>query len=218
MFHNDQPIFEFRGPWGVPIQFGASIILLFLVFVSFSSGPVVLYYDLIFVALVVLSIFLHELGHAWGALIQGVPVRRIMIHGGGGFCERSRSASRYQDELIVAMGPIVNLALWAILSLIEPFLPAGDLAWAVGTMAWLNLYLALFNLVPVWPLDGGRLFQLLMLRFLPSDIAMRVSGAVGLLIAILWIPLMIMSFLFMGMVLFFIPPFRAQWEMLRRTA
>ena len=44
---------------------------------------------------------LHEMGHAWGALVQGVPVRRIMLHGGGGFCERARSATAREDELIV---------------------------------------------------------------------------------------------------------------------
>jgi len=66
------------------------------------------------------SIFLHELGHAWGTIVQGIPVRRIMIYGGGGFCERSRSASVKQRELIVAMGPIVNLVIWAFASLSLP--------------------------------------------------------------------------------------------------
>ena len=47
-----------------------------------------------FLAMVVGSIFLHEMGHAWGCLVQGIPVTRIVMYGGGGLCERSRSASR----------------------------------------------------------------------------------------------------------------------------
>lgn len=50
------------------------------------------------------SIHLHELGHACGNPAQVVPVNRIMLYGGGGFCERTRSATRYEQELIVAMG------------------------------------------------------------------------------------------------------------------
>jgi hypothetical protein len=75
------------------------------------------------------SIFLHELGHAWGATVQGVPVRRIVINGGGGFCEQARSATRRQDELIVAMGPIVNLTIWAAGSLAAPPIVAPFRAW-----------------------------------------------------------------------------------------
>lgn len=217
MFSDTNPIFEFRGPFGVPIQIGQSIIILFLIFVSFSSGVTAMIYDLSFLGLLIGSIFLHEIGHAWGSLVQGIPVRRIMLYGGGGFCERGRSASRYEDELIVAMGPIVNLTIWAIASLISPYLPYGNLAWAVDTLAYINIFLALFNLLPVMPLDGGKLFQLLLMRFLNPGIATRISGGVGLFIAILWIPMMALSYLVFGLVLFFMPPIGLHWQMVRRA-
>ncbi len=102
MFQDTTPIAEFRGPWGVPIQIGASLILIPIVFVDlFGADADSLMRDLIFVAILVGSIYLHELGHAWGSLIQGVPIKRIMLFGGGGFCERSRSATRFEQELIV---------------------------------------------------------------------------------------------------------------------
>ncbi|MBV1867681.1 MAG: site-2 protease family protein [Marinosulfonomonas sp.] len=174
-------------------------------------------YDLAFLALLIGSIFLHEMGHAWGCLVQGLPVRRIMLYGGGGFCEHARSPSRYEQELIVAMGPIVNLAIWAVASLIEPFLPNGNLAWAVYMLANINIFLAIFNLLPVHPLDGGKLFQLLLMRFMSPRTATRISGGVGVLIAVIWVPMMIFSYLYLGLVLFFIPPIALHFQMLRRA-
>ncbi len=217
MFSDSQPIYEFRGPFGVPVQIGSSIIILAIVFISFTGSPRDIMYDLIFFALLIGSIFLHELGHAWGCLIQGIPVRRIMLHGGGGFCERTRSASRHEQELIVAMGPIVNLVIWAVASLIYPLIPYGNLAWALETLAYINIFLALLNLLPVMPLDGGKLFELLLMRFLDPTIATRISGAVGFIIALLWIPMMLFTYTVFGLVLFFMPPIVMHWRMLRHA-
>lgn len=213
---NDSPIAEFRGPWGVPVQIGASFLILPLIFVSFTGSPMAIYYDLIFLALILLAIFLHEMGHAWGCLIQGIGVRRVMIYGGGGFCEHARSGTPREEELIVAMGPIVNLALWAMSGLILPAMPAGDIAWAVETFGYINLFLAVFNLLPVMPLDGGKLFHLMLLRLLPAGPAMQIAGGVGLILALVWIPLMLLSYFTLGLVLFFIPPLGLHWRMLRR--
>lgn len=211
----DNPIFEFRGPWGVPIQIGPTLILLAFLFVDFGGSSTALAYDLGFFGLVVLSIFLHELGHAWGCLIQGVPVRRIMIYGGGGFCERRGSVSPKQEELIVAMGPIVNAVIWAVSSLALPYVTNSDLSWVLWSLMWINGVLALLNLLPVMPLDGGKLFHLLLLRLMPSGLAMRIAGGVGLVIAVLWIPGMIFCYLTFGMLLLFIPPIGMHWRMLK---
>ncbi len=216
MFRDSNVIFEFRGPFGVPVQIGSSIILLVFLFLSFGTSATQIYYNAIFLALLLGSIFLHEMGHAWGNLVQGIPVRRIMIYGGGGYCERTRSVSRSQEELIVAMGPIVNLAIWAVASMAWPYMPEGTLMWAVNMLGWINLFLAGFNMLPVQPLDGGKLFQLLLMRFMTPRTATRVAGAVGLVIAVLWIPMMIFSYLELGLILFFIPPFGLHLQMFRQ--
>ena len=216
MFQDTNPIAEFRGPWGVPIQIGASLFLIPMVFVDlFTASPEGLMRDLIFVAVLIGSIFLHELGHAWGCLIQGIPVRRIMLYGGGGFCEHTRSANRYQQELIVAMGPIVNLVLWAVAGLIANMIADPEIWWVFATISSVNLFLAVMNLVPVQPLDGGKLFELFLYRVLPADAAIRVAGGVGLFLSVMWIPVMLMSFVFLGLMLFFIPSVRLHWQMLR---
>lgn len=184
MFRDNQIIGEVRGPWGVPIQFGASIMILPLIFIDFGGTPRTFAFDLMFLAILLGSIFLHELGHAWGNLIQGIPVGRILLHGGGGLCSYKRSASRRERELVVAMGPIVNLALWATASLAAPLIGDPELGWAVETLAWVNIYLAVFNLMPVQPLDGGKLLELMLHRLLPPAAATRIAGAVGLLVVV----------------------------------
>jgi len=217
MFGTEKPIFEFRGPWGVPIQIGGSLMFLALIFVPLGGSSDMLFYGLISFAMLIASIFLHELGHAWGCLIQGIPVRRIMLFGGGGFCERSASATPYEEELIVAMGPIVNLAIWAVASLLAPAMADPTLAWALYWLSQMNLFLALFNLLPVMPLDGGKLFQLALMRFMPPHAATRLAGWVGLFMTVLWIPMMIWVYFTLGFVLFFIPPFALHVQMTRAT-
>ena len=207
MLGKDSVIYSFAGPWGVRVELHSSLLMLGLVLIGFGGGGSLqdLYYDIVFVAIILASIYLHELGHAWGCLVQGIPVRRVVLYGGGGFCEHERSPSPYQSELIVAMGPIVNLTLWACASLLWPLMGEGDLAWAMYIVAYVNLFLALLNLLPVHPLDGGKLFELALMRVLPAATATRISGGVGLFIAVLWIPAMLISFLTIGLVLFFMP-------------
>ena len=164
---------------------------------------------------------LHELGLAWGCRVRGGAVARVVLHGGGGFCEHARSASRHQQELLVAMGPLVNLALWALASLLSWWIfssPAMGLA-AIGSylmlFARLNLALFVFNLIPVQPLDGGKLLQLGLLRFLPQKQAIRMAGAVGLVFAVLWWPALIYVYLTFGWLLLFAPPIMLHWHMAR---
>lgn len=215
MFRDTAPIYEFRGPWGVPIQIGGSLFLLLLLILNFGGPTWTLSYQLAFAAILIGSIFLHELGHAWGCLIQGVPVRRIMIYGGGGFCERSRSATRYEQELIVAMGPIVNLVLWAVAGLTVNLFTDPHVVWFLMTIAWVNGFLALFNLIPVQPLDGGKLFELVLCRIMSATLAQRVAGLVGFAISVLWLPIMAWVFVTAGFIFFFLPAIGLHWRMLR---
>lgn len=227
MMRNDTVIFSFTGPMGVRVDIGQTLLGLIALLFYFSIGADPVYGAMICVA-IVLAIFLHELGHAWGNLIQGVPVRRIMLHGGGGFCESKRTSSAYQQELIVAMGPIVNVVLWAVCSLfytfmwtrwgnagVEPSYIMSEVMYFVWLFAKINFFFAVFNLLPVQPLDGGKLFHLLMLRFMSGEAAQQVTGAVGLALAIIWIPAMVMVFFFQGWVLFFVPSIAAHYRMMR---
>lgn len=192
--NNDSAIFQLHGPWNVPIHFDRSLIFLILIIVGFNFAPDSLPYALGFAAILLGSILLHELGHAWGCLVQGVPVTRVVLYGGGGYCEHHRSTSSYEDELIVAMGPIVNLTLWAVCSLIEPTAASPHLGWVLTVAAELNLWLAIFNMIPIMPLDGGRLLHAGLKRIVLPVTATRIAGFVGLIGAIAWLPLMIFAY------------------------
>ncbi len=215
MFRDAAPIAELNGPWGVPIQIGSSLVLLPLILIDLGGTARSFSFDIMFVLILLMSILLHELGHAWGALVQGVPVKRIMLYAGGGFCERTRSATRYEQELIVAMGPIVNLVLWAVAGLIAPFIVDPEIAWVFWTISSVNGFLAALNLLPVHPLDGGKLFSLALHRMYSTRTAITVSSLVGLVFAVLWVPMTIYGFMTFGFVLFFLPSVAAHWKMLK---
>lgn len=168
-----------------------------------------------FLLLVLMSIFLHELGHAFGNLVYGVPVKRVVLYAGGGYCESSPISTPDEEEFIVAMGPVVTLALWAGAGLIAPFIADPEIAWVFYTLSIINFFLAVLNLMPVLPLDGGKLFYLMLLRVMPGQMATRIAGFVGLLVALAWLPGMLMGYYFLGFFLLFMPSIPMHWQMLR---
>ncbi|MFO8076358.1 MAG: site-2 protease family protein [Egibacteraceae bacterium] len=107
------------------------------------------------------SIIAHELGHAVASLDRGIGVASVTLFLLGGVTESDRAAERARDEaLIVAAGPLVSVALAAVFGLAHALAPGATPYGAVtGYAAWLNLLLAVFNVIPAYPLDGGRLLR-----------------------------------------------------------
>lgn len=222
--------------FGIRVDIDRSLVMLVLLIGFLSGGGQNPVWAVSIVAMLVGSIFLHELGHAWGCRVQGVPVRRVVLYGGGGLCEQARSATRHQSELIVAMGPLVNLAIWALAGLgqwaiyafvfnrIEGVTPAqmtqaaADNAWIyeagfyLDVLGRINLALFLLNLIPVHPLDGGKLSELALMRVLPPRSASRISGWIGTIAAVLWWPALILLYVSSGWILFFAPSIRDHWR------
>lgn len=227
-------VFTLRGPWRIPIQFDISLLLLALLFgaLFLDRGIAV---AATFFAMIVIAILLHELGHAAACVAQRVPVTRVVLFGGGGFCEHDARVTPRKAEFIAIAGPLVNLALWAISTLALPLFAAGpaepilingtllspppqgqsEVYRALTTFAQLNLFLALFNLIPVLPLDGGRLLHSWLHRFVRGSMADKISGSVGLALSILWVPMMFAAFFSFGFVLLFFPNIVLHWRMLR---
>ncbi len=109
-----------------------------------------------------LSVLLHEFGHALTALRFGVPVRSIVIFIFGGVATLERDSDTPRAEFWIAvMGPVVSAALAALFFLLRPV--AGALGTpveaVVSYLAVVNGLLLLFNLVPGFPLDGGRILR-----------------------------------------------------------
>lgn len=224
MFQDNNVVFSFYGPMGVRVDIGQSIAMLMVFLVVLSGGAVI--DSAIFATILFLSIFLHELGHAWGCKVQGIPVQRILLYGGGGLCFPGRSGTRREQELIVAMGPIVNLAIWAIGSLIQWWMwnnvgetpPSAlffEISYILSTVIWLNLAMVMFSMIPVQPLDGGKLFHLIMLRLTRPDLAHKITGGVGLVFSVAWIPAAVYAYMTYGWILFFLPSIPAHFRMAR---
>jgi len=216
MFQDNSVVFKFRGLLGVEVHVGSTILFLLLIFVGFSSNSTsAMIYGLSTFAIIIISIYLHELGHAWGCKVQGIGVDRILLYGGGGLCFPSRAGSRREQELIVIMGPLVNLALWAISGIAAHYLLQSMYAGIDQTnpIAYINLFLFGMNMIPIQPLDGGKLFHLGLLRFLPGNTALRIAGGVGMVFTVLWFPALIAMYFMLGWVLLFFPSWRLHYEM-----
>ncbi|HVL80641.1 MAG TPA: site-2 protease family protein [Actinomycetota bacterium] len=106
---------------------------------------------------VFLSLLVHELVHAQTARSIGVPVRDVTLFIFGGVARINREPSRpAQDAAIAASGPAASLVLGAGLLLAAGDSDTGAVLRVVG---WANVVVALFNLLPGYPLDGGRLLR-----------------------------------------------------------
>lgn len=209
-------IFVFKWPWSIPVEVRITTfatVILFAV-LSWSSG-----YGLKYVGLAVLlygMIFLHELGHAWACRIVGVRVEGITIHAFGGVCVfDARGLSVDDAAFIVVMGPMVNLALWAGAALLAGQSWTAPVHGLLGWIATLNLILAVLNLVPALPTDGGQVFRLWMLGFLPEQVANRISGGVGLALLFLWFPAFLFTAVLFHFLLLYWVPVQLHWQMLR---
>jgi tetratricopeptide (TPR) repeat protein len=121
----------------------------------------------------VLCIFLHELGHSFAAQLVGVEVKSIVIWILGGFTNLSRKAEKPAHNLVIsAAGPLVNMFLaflcvlcYLVVSFLflpyiknlEIFLWARIIVNLSFSLALVNLILVVFNLLPIYPLDGGNI-------------------------------------------------------------
>ncbi|MCX5953075.1 MAG: M50 family metallopeptidase [Cyanobacteria bacterium] len=160
--------------WGIPLRIHPTwLAILLLCTVAFErsyrpagSGGEPMVWGLAFLTALLLfvSVLLHELGHSLVALSQGVKVRSITLFFLGGVASVDREcATPTGAALVAAAGPAVSLALGFLFLALRA--PAGQLAPGLGQMVlqlgWLNLTLALFNLLPGLPLDGGLLLKAL---------------------------------------------------------
>lgn len=134
------------------------------------------------------SIVVHELGHALTAARFGIGTRRITLSPIGGLAEIEREAETpAQEGAIAVAGPITSLLLGALFlglyAIVRSFnVPFGGITVYLG---WVNIALALFNLIPGYPMDGGRVLRAVVWAVTKSYLrGTRVAAQVGALVAI----------------------------------
>ena len=179
---------------GIPIKVHISL-LLFLPVIAYHfsfltgrnfSGWV---YGLLIAIGLFVSVTLHELGHSFVAIRNNFPVREILLLPIGGAARLERLPSKPRQELLMALaGPAVSFLLFVLLgtlSLIVYFLFGfPNIGKMIGILAWLNLILALFNLIPSFPMDGGRVFRAALTPKLGRLTATRIAVKIGKVIAV----------------------------------
>src|SRR6185503_12696646 len=121
------------------------------------------------------------LGHAAVAVRHGIPIRSITLFIFGGVARLARDPQDGGTELKIAVaGPAVSLALAALFYAVTRLDPAGGIGGSVArSLAEINVLVAAFNLVPAFPLDGGRLLRGLLWKPAGKGRATRAAAGAG---------------------------------------
>jgi Zn-dependent protease/CBS domain-containing protein len=134
------------------------------------------------------AVVLHELGHSLVAMRYGFPIESITLWIFGGIARLTEQPEDWKRELNIAIaGPVVSIAVGVLSYLALVVLPEGipTLRFLFGYLALMNLVLAAFNLLPGFPMDGGRVLRALLARNRPFADATRTAAEVGKIFAIL---------------------------------
>ena len=128
--------------------------------VSPGLGPWKYVAGLAFAVILCLSVLLHEASHAMMARHYGFPVSSITLHFLGGMTAIEGEATKPRQEFMIAVvGPITSILVRRRLAQAVVRRPDGLLQMAVGSLAAMNLFVGVLNLVPGLPLDGGRVLK-----------------------------------------------------------
>jgi Zn-dependent protease/CBS domain-containing protein len=188
---------------------------------SAAHAPVSAGRGLALVGIIFGSVVLHELGHALVAMHAGVTAKAIILLPIGGVTLLDETQNPVEpgaltwkrDIRIALAGPLVNLGiafaagsillavapeiqLWA-----KPYVHSGNLA---RSLVWANLFLALFNLLPAYPMDGGRVLRALFSRHMDPVQATRRAVTIGQVFATLFMLVGMMWNIWLTMIGFFL--------------
>jgi Zn-dependent protease/CBS domain-containing protein len=150
---------------------------------ALSIPPLV--WGLFLALLLFASVFLHELGHVFVAKAQGATVRSVtlMLLGGVSSVEHLSDAPRAEAKMAIA-GPLVSFAIASCAYALAFLFVAPDVRFGLRSLAQMNLAIGLFNLVPAFPLDGGRVLRSLLAASRGKPGATRIAAIVGRVVAI----------------------------------
>jgi len=189
--------------WGIPIKIHISLIILIALMAisSITSGGLdALVKALLLAVCIFTSIALHELGHSFVAIRKGCRVREITLLFIGGAAQMEEIPTRPRDEMLMALaGPLVSIAIGGICWLAGSYIPLGVSIWPlpftkeqavvcnfVTYLALWNFGVALFNLLPAFPMDGGRVVRALIAQKKGRLQATRIAAGLGRIMAVVF--------------------------------
>jgi Zn-dependent protease/CBS domain-containing protein len=170
--------------------------LLFLAWIFAASyavsGAATAWDTLLFIILLFLCVLLHEFGHIFTARAFGVTTPYVTLLPIGGVAQLERIPEEPWEEFLIAIaGPMVNVVITILLVVFAGASLQPDNAAAIGNMqismidrlAIVNLFLAVFNLTPACPMDGGRILRALLASRMGYVRATEISASIGQFVA-----------------------------------
>lgn len=134
------------------------------------------------------GVILHELGHSLVAIRYGFPIDSITLWIFGGLAQLTDQPEDWKQEFLIAIaGPIVSVLVGLVSYLLLFVVPASldGVVFVLAYLALLNVALAGFNMLPAFPMDGGRVLRALLARNRPFARATQIAAEVGKLFALL---------------------------------
>lgn len=153
-----------------------------------SGGPAAAWSGLIFLLLIFLCVLLHEFGHIFTARAFGVSTPFVTLLPIGGVAQLERIPEKPSEEFLIAIaGPLVNVAIAILLIVFAgASLQTGSTASIDSTsismvdrLAFVNLFLAAFNIIPAFPMDGGRVLRALLASRMGYVRATQIAASIG---------------------------------------
>lgn len=161
----------------------------------FNGGSEAALVGVLFMGSLFLCVLLHEFGHALAARAFGIHTPDITLLPIGGVARLQRMPDQPWQELVVALaGPTVNVVIAGFLILVlgqsaslEKVLYLNDPSvYFMAKLASVNIWLVLFNLVPAFPMDGGRVLRAFLAMAMPYGKATRIAASIGQVLAIVF--------------------------------
>ena len=158
--------------------------------------------SVVFVLLLFLCVVLHEFGHSLMARRFGIRTPDITLLPIGGVARLERSPETARQEFLISLaGPSVNIIIALVLvpfaldfsDSAQTIFRAEGMHWWAAQMLYANLFLMVFNLIPAFPMDGGRVFRAGLEMFMPRLRATTIAARVGQVFAIAFV---IVAFLY----------------------
>lgn len=157
-------------------------------------------FGVVAISLLFILVTLHELGHSFAARMYDVPVKQIVLSPIGGVAQLKRMPDKPMQEMVIAIaGPAVNILMAFVIaavgiayglnltSLTTSF-SVSESATVAALISYIflsNLFLAVFNLIPAFPMDGGRILRALLAMRLEYARATNIAATIGRIVAIL---------------------------------
>lgn len=184
--------------FGIKVQIHWTFLILlgWIVFsnIRADSGAEQTLWSVLFILTIFVCVTLHEFGHALAAKRFGIKTRDITLLPIGGLARLESIPEKPKEELIVAIaGPVVNILIVAALYPLAHFssdinyiqqLSSITSANFIFNLMFINLWLAVFNLIPAFPMDGGRVLRALLSFKMERHKATAIAARIGQLFAI----------------------------------